>query len=364
MIRFSHRLPCTQGSPAEPGSALGYRLVRPGRGEEGVDRVVRNDRPMPSSPASGAPVVAVVRGPALRASPRPSVDSRVDRGAAMTGINSVHSHANARAHSPPASGAPVVAVVRCPALRSKPTAERRFARGSRIGDDRHQSGSFAHRCERPGFARLGRTSRSRGAPPGFAGKPTAMRRSAAGHMRVRADGWTIDDGMNVPPTIREQRRCRWAIVSRPRTAITTPRHDRPFAAESRACTGNATPSRVAIRPCSRSGPLPWACPQSRAAHHGYDWCALAGEDRNHANIVTTHALASWERADGRSAVGLPAKPGGAPRLRLVRPRGRGAESCQHRDDAHAGVVATRGRAFGRGLARKAGRRTTATTGMP
>jgi hypothetical protein len=24
---------------------------------------------------------------------------------------------------------------------------------------------------------------------------------------------------------------------------------------------------------------PWACPQSRAAHHGYDWSALAGEDR-------------------------------------------------------------------------------------
>jgi hypothetical protein len=249
---------------------------------------------------------------------------------------------------------------------------------------------------------LGRTSRSRGAPPGSAGKPTdgtpiraspapryaprfartgapvvavvrrpalrasprTGRRSAPGDMRIRADRGTTDDGMNGPPTIREQRRCRWAIVSRPRTAITTPRHDRPFAAESRACTGNATPSRVAIRPCSRSGVRPWACPQSRAAHHGYDWCALAGEDRNHADIVTTHALASWQHADGCSAVGLPAKPGGAPRLRLVRPRGRGSESCQHRDDAHAGIVGTRGRAFGRGLARKAGRRTTATTGAP
>ena len=30
------RRPCTQGSPAKPGSALGYRLVRPMRGEEGV----------------------------------------------------------------------------------------------------------------------------------------------------------------------------------------------------------------------------------------------------------------------------------------------------------------------------------------
>ncbi|MFZ4431475.1 MAG: hypothetical protein ACOYPS_14125, partial [Phycisphaerales bacterium] len=59
-----------------------------------------------SPPASGAPVVAVVRRPALRASPRTNADSRVDRGAAMTGINSVHSHANARAQSPPASGAP------------------------------------------------------------------------------------------------------------------------------------------------------------------------------------------------------------------------------------------------------------------
>jgi hypothetical protein len=85
-----------------------------------------------SPPASGAPVVAVVRRPALRASPRPSVDSRVDRGAAMTGVNPVHSHANARAHSPPASGAPVVAVVRCPALRAspRPNADSRGGRGS------------------------------------------------------------------------------------------------------------------------------------------------------------------------------------------------------------------------------------------
>jgi hypothetical protein len=80
-----------------------------------------------SPPASGAPVVAVVRRPALRASPRPSVDSRRDRGAAMTGINPVHSHASARAKNPPASGAPVVAVVRCESS-SEPTAERRFAR--------------------------------------------------------------------------------------------------------------------------------------------------------------------------------------------------------------------------------------------
>ena len=38
VLHFAFSRPHTQGSPARPGSALGYLLVRPMRGEEAVGR--------------------------------------------------------------------------------------------------------------------------------------------------------------------------------------------------------------------------------------------------------------------------------------------------------------------------------------
>jgi hypothetical protein len=85
----------------------------------------------------------------------------------------------------------------------------------------------------------------------------------------------------------------------------------------------------AIRSTARIGVRPWACPQSRAAHHGYDWCALPGGSGLFAVGADQHGGTrggvqrdSIDGADRRAAVGLPAEPGGAPRLRLVRPAGR------------------------------------------
>jgi hypothetical protein len=63
------------------------------------------------------------------------------------------------------------------------------------------------------------------------------------------------------------------------------------------------------------------------------------------------------------AVGLPAEPGRAPRLRLVRPDGRGLRGVVGTSAIRA-LGMPRESAHGRGLARKAGPRTTATTGAP
>ncbi|MEY3231779.1 MAG: hypothetical protein RL689_1868 [Planctomycetota bacterium] len=199
---------------------------------------------------------------------------------------------------------------------------------------------------------------------------------------------------------------------------------------------------------ARIGPCPWACPQSRAAHHGYNWCALTGEGVHSRTCMRESCVGLWrESAFGRGlarkagrrttattgapwrarvctavrpcairalacganrpvSVGLPAEPGCAPRLRLVRPDGRGCArrcvharfarwfvarigvrpwACPQSRAAHHGydwcalpgegvhgrasmrdscVDLWRESAFGRGLARRAGRRTTATTGAP
>ncbi|MEY3231720.1 MAG: hypothetical protein RL689_1809 [Planctomycetota bacterium] len=211
---------------------------------------------------TGAPVVAVVRCPALRASPRSHADART----VMTTIDETR---RARRHRP---GPP-----------NRPTRVRTPVRGlARKASPRHTATSGVpsrarnrddHRVK-PLFARSGRTSRSRGALPGFAGEPTAARRYANGlGGDRRMPTGTPRDAIGRGPRIDQH-------------ADRTP-------AAARLCTPHRGEDRR----------IPTHAPHATPMSHG---------------LIDTRIE--------RLSVGLLAEPRCAPRLRLVRPAGR-PEGC-------------------------------------
>jgi hypothetical protein len=198
----------------------------------------------------GAPAVAVVRRPALRASPRTRADPRT----------------STRRSAPllARQGAPAVAVVRRPALRASPRTH---------ADPRNST-----RRSAPLLAR-------QGAPAVAVVRRPALRASPRAGPDPRR--WSCRQRRHA----KTPSKTRHEIIRGWRYRGIEPVHDQ-------------TRSRHASDPyCGRPVFIP-------SRHHAHPARHHARHDR------------AVRLAHRRSAVGLPAKPGGAPRLRLVRPRGR------------------------------------------
>ena len=116
----------------------------------------------------GAPVVAVRRSPALRASPRTDAESRMD---ATVGGREAAPPSPIRSTNPCANRCP------CRGLARRLAAPHGYTSRALAGEETRDP----PRSVRP----AGRTSRSRAAQPGFAGKPTGGRRAADGCARRR-----------------------------------------------------------------------------------------------------------------------------------------------------------------------------------